>query len=207
MPPSKQWPTPACTWCGAPVALQSKNQKDHFRRVGTAYCNRECSSAYRAKVSSATMAETNRKHASERMRKRNPMKRPEVRQRVSQTLRAIGHKPPVQGGNGRGLTVPQSLLLKALGDGWVAECAVKTKQPRVKGGYPPAYKVDIADPSRKIAVEVDGSSHNTVANRKKDAKKDGLLRSLGWTVIRVSNGDVLSDVSACASMIASTTSP
>jgi superfamily I DNA/RNA helicase len=92
--------------------------------------------------------------------------------------------PAVRGGNGRALTVPQQLLLDALGDGWVAEYAAKTKPAGGKAaGYPWAYKIDVANVEHMIAIEVDGSSHNKV----KDAKKDNCLEQLGWTVYRFEN--------------------
>lgn len=89
-----------------------------------------------------------------------------------------------RGGNGHGPTVPEKALMAHLGRGWVYQHAIDTKKPR-GSAYPTAYKVDIANTSCKVAVEVDGNSHKS--RRKLDTKKDKLLRSLGWTVIRVTN--------------------
>jgi superfamily I DNA/RNA helicase len=90
----------------------------------------------------------------------------------------------VRGGNGKGPTVPEQALMDALGEGWVWQYAIPTKKSRGYG-YPTAYKVDIAKPGCKIAIEVDGHSHGL--RRAHDEKKDRLLESLGWTVIRVPN--------------------
>lgn len=201
----KEWPTPACTTCGEPVTLARKWQRDQWKRVQRAYCGRVCSNAYRRKVSSTTMANTNRKYASERMKRNNPMHRPEVREKLRRSLKRIGHKPPVQGGNGRGPTVPQLQMHEALGSGWVMEHAVPTRQPK-GSGYPTCYKLDLAHVDRKVAIEVDGASHGALTRQAQDAKKTRFLESMGWTVHRISNGDVLSKSERFQSLLMSTTS-
>jgi hypothetical protein len=65
---------------------------------------------------------------------------------MTASLRARGHRPPVQGGNGRGLTRPQAPLLAALPSHWV--------------GSPAHYKLDLADERARVAVEVDGASRS-----------------------------------------------
>ncbi|WP_370638500.1 endonuclease domain-containing protein [Deinococcus sp. 23YEL01] len=57
-----------------------------------------------------------------------------------------------------------------------------------------------------VAVELDGSSHSSRSRQAQDQKKDALLRSLGWTVLRWSNKAALSDPEACARAALSTTS-
>lgn len=90
----------------------------------------------------------------------------------------------VRGGNGNGPTIPEQALMDALGDGWIWQHAIPTKKPR-GNGYPTAYKVDIAKPGCKIAIEVDGRSHRL--RSRYDEKKDRFLESLGWTVVHVLN--------------------
>lgn len=111
------------------------------------------------------------------------------REKLSDTLKAIGHKPRIRGGNGRGLTRPQQLLLTVLDNNWKPEYCISLgkKQP----GFPTNYKVDIGDPARRIAIEVDGNTHNGPGQRQKDRKKDDKLRNLGWYVIRIRNATVL----------------
>jgi hypothetical protein len=130
----------------------------------------------------------------ERIRKLNPTNRPEVRAKLSARLREMKHKPPIQGGNGRPLPVPQQRLLDVLGPEWVAELPVSLggRFP----GYPTNYKLDLALPRLKLGIEVDGQSHNTDKARKRDAKKDGMLVSLGWTVLRFSNRAILTWINA-----------
>lgn len=96
----------------------------------------------------------------------------------------------LKGGNGSGLTEAQSFLLSQLGPEWVAEYPVPTEIPRGQG-FPTCYKIDIANPSRKIAIEIDGKSHRLLERKKQDAKKDKLLRKLGWMVLRYSNEDAV----------------
>jgi hypothetical protein len=143
------------------------------------------------------MARTNRMYASGRMRAQNPMARPDVRARMVATLRARGHRPPIQGGNGRGLTRPQALLLAALPATWAAEVVVPVGLGR-RRGFPTAYKLDLADAGVQIAVEVDGASHQTAQGRARDAKKTARLAALGWRVLRFRNREVLEDPTACA---------
>ena len=60
------------------------------------------------------------------MKENNPMQKEYVREKVSRKLK--GHKPIKIGGNGRGLTVPQSILLKyLLKYNAVAEYTISTK--------------------------------------------------------------------------------
>lgn len=116
-----------------------------------------------------------------------------LREGISQrnaTGRMVGkpnpNGPKVRGGNGTGLTVPQSRLLAALGPSWQAEYRITTGARHL--GHPHTYSVDIAHPGCRIAVEVDGSSHNG-KRAQQDARKDAFLRGMGWQVFRFSNVD------------------
>lgn len=123
----------------------------------------------------------------ERIRALNPMSNPEHRETCSRRLRAMNHQPSVRGGNGRGLTRPQQILLDALGESWVAEFALSLV--RKTPGYPTHYKLDLALPERRVAIEVDGNSHHS--RKHLDVKKDEKLRSLGWLVLRFWNQEIL----------------
>ena len=116
----------------------------------------------------------------------NPMSNHQTRLKVRAKLREIRHKPIKRGGNGCLLPLPQLALLHALGEGWESEYPIKTGM-RAGSGYPTSYKVDLANKSRMIAIEVDGTSHTDSGRRAQDAKKMNLLVSLGWSVYRVSN--------------------
>ncbi len=109
-----------------------------------------------------------------------------------QNLGATGGGIPLgqKGGNGKGMTEPQKILLAELGEGWIPEFAIATGEKR-GSGFPSAYKADIAKPSCRVAIELDGQSHHSPKQRAKDAKKDAKLRSLGWQVFRFDNLDAI----------------
>lgn len=192
-----------CTQCGASVVLRTKTQRDTHRASGTAYCTAACKQAFLRTVNSRTMAGTNRKYASERMKKRNPMRRAEVRDKVSQTLHRIGHRPPIQGGNGRPMPEAQRALSEALR--WPTEVVVKTGLGPTQG-YPRSYKIDIANPDVMIGIEVDGFSHQSLERQAQDYKKTELLSGLGWTILRFTNADVTQNLTACVQTVRSTIS-
>lgn len=192
-----------CFWCNTIIENPTKSQKDHFKLSKHMYCSKECSTMYRKKISSITMSNTNKKYASNRMKINNPMNSPIIRKKVSETLKNIGHKPIIQGGNGRGLTIPQAILLNkliSLGILCVAEQPICTKTKRHQG-YPPCYKVDIAILNKMIAIEIDGVSHNTITRQQLDIKKDQFLKSIGWTIIRFKNLQVMNNLDNCLQII------
>jgi hypothetical protein len=173
-------------------------------RKKRAYCSDECRVATMSKMSSETMAKTNRKHASARMKTKNPMHDPVAKAKMETSLRARGWKPPVRGGNGHGPTAAQLLLASTLG--WGMEFVVATGHCRDGSGYPTAYKIDIANPILKIAIEVDGHSHAVLSRKKQDQKKTAFLQSLGWSVLRFLNREVTDDLAGCVQTVLSTIS-
>lgn len=111
--------------------------------------------------------------------------------------------PTTLGGNGRGTTLPQEELFKALGseNGWKTEFVVATKMPR-GSGYPTNYKIDIAHPACMIAVEIDGHTHASGGSSgKADEKKTAFLMSMGWKVLRFKNKDVIRRTQEIASQL------
>jgi hypothetical protein len=115
----------------------------------------------------------------------------------------MGWMPQVQGGNGKPPPVAQMLLASALG--WEMEVAVPTKQPR-GSGYPTCYKLDMANRDLRIGVEVDGPSHCSLERQAQDRKKEELLQSLGWKVLRFSNEVVIRNLNACVREVLSSIS-
>ena len=128
----------------------------------------------------------------------NPMHSDASRQKQRATFKRIGHAPSVRGGNGRPMTKPQEAMLAILGEEWKAEFAVTTGMPRGYG-IPGSYKLDLAKPSEKLGVELNGGSHNSPRARELDAKKDRFLATLGWKVYRLKNADALMMCSTCTS--------
>lgn len=128
------------------------------------------------------------------------MRHEDVRHKVSQTMKERGCCPTVRGGNGHGMTGPERRLSDATG-----------LFPHVIAvgridGYPSNYKLDLANPQIRLAVEIDGGSHGTLKVQDADARKTDYLESHGWTVLRFTNAEVLGDTDRCAQMVASTTS-
>lgn len=127
----------------------------------------------------------------------NPMFARAARAKVSRTHKRRRIGPTVRGGNGKA-TEPQRALLRALGPDWHSEFVVATGIPRTEG-VPTAYKIDIANPGQKIAVEVDGNSHKLIRNRHADRAQTAFLLRHGWHVLRISNAKALHLCSTCRS--------
>lgn len=88
------------------------------------------------------------------------------------------------------MPVPEAILHALFAPmGFVAQFPIRTGQRR-GSGYPPSYKPDCAHPTLMLAIEADGSSH--MGKRAVlDAKRDALLASLGWRVLRFKNATIL----------------
>jgi very-short-patch-repair endonuclease len=55
------------------------------------------------------------------------------------------------------------------------------------------YVVDFAWLSARIAIEVDGASHDTADRRAQDGARDVFLRSQGFTLVRVADAEVIAN--------------
>jgi len=144
--------------------------------------------------------------SSVRMTEKNPMLNKEVRNKVSDTLKRIGHKPIKQGGNGRGNTTEQQLLydeLIKINKSFVCEYIFKTKGLNEEKIYPTHYKIDIALEELKLAIEIDGTSHNSLKVKECDKKKTNLLISQGWKVLRLSNLQIQKELKSCVQAVMS----
>ncbi len=56
------------------------------------------------------------------------------------------------------------------------------------------YIVDFACSTKKLIVEVDGSQHADAAHAEADEQRAAHLVSLGWTILRFWNDDILRDI-------------
>jgi hypothetical protein len=104
----------------------------------------------------------------------------------------------VKGGNGKELSLAHRVLLEELGSDYVAEFVITTSDVACGKGYANHYKIDIADPKRKIAIEVDGPSHSNAVIKAKDAKKQKLIEMAGWTVYRYTNQQAIQNAPSIA---------
>lgn len=194
-----------CAWCGVEFVPKTRRTA---ALPPQRFCDRSCSAKWRMSqpeyVAKVHTPEVRAKRGKakrawfaagspqalaqvERIRRLNPTNDPEVRAKISRTLKAMNHGPSVRGGNGTGLTEPERRMLDALGSNWQAGYAISLG--RRKQGYPSNYKVDLAWVDRRLAIEADGFSH--CSRRALDEKKDAMLGSLGWTVLRFSNQEIL----------------
>jgi hypothetical protein len=130
--------------------------------------------------------------ASARMKENNPTANPEWRKRMSALM--SGRTFLARGGNGK-LTPQQEAVANALG--LPMEYAIPTTLVKAQfQSLPNSYKVDIADPSRMLAIEIDGATHNKKKWKFLDKRKTAVLNALGWSVLRFSNQRVDTDLEA-----------
>ena len=138
-----------------------------------------------------------RQASSDRMRRDNPVRRPGVLKKIKQA--AKGRTFLSRGGNGTP-TKPQLNLAQALG--WPIEVAIPTRAARGRfKTLPTTYKVDLGQRAMKIAIEVDGRSHDTKKWKFLDARKVSVLEFLGWSVLRVSNHHALTELTSVVAWI------
>lgn len=145
----------------------------------------------RRKINSETMAKTNAIYASDRMKIKNPMFNDNARIKMVETLKMINHKPLIRGGNGAETPKPVLYVYEKISEySPKLEFCISTKNNPLFIKTPCNYKIDIAIPDLKIAIEVDGESHSTILRKDADKRKTAYLQSVGWTVFRIKNKDV-----------------
>ena len=94
----------------------------------------------------------------------------------------------VQGGNGKFHEL-QNYFAEALGEEWEMEIPIVTsKEQRSFYNAPNCYKVDLYNKELKVAIEIDGSTHDRIKAKERDFKKDKILNELGIKVIRIKRG-------------------
>jgi len=62
------------------------------------------------------------------------------------------------------------------------------------------FIIDFAFPGKRLAVECDGAAWHVPGNRR-DRFRDFILRRGGWTILRFTEQEILSDVSRCVDII------
>lgn len=194
-----------CLICQKEFIIQGKKL---FQTIsGRTFCSKECSAKSKSASSSITMAETNRKYASERMKKNNPMKKEDARIKMKKALtgRPFLHRM----GNGQ-YTRHQIALFNALktrcSESFVLEYPIKTAEAKTEAAIPNCYKTDIACPEHCLAIEIDGKSHKTTRGKNADKLKTNVLHQLGWSVLRFTNQQVEESLTGCVRTVMSTIS-
>lgn len=104
-----------------------------------------------------------------------------------------------RGGNGA-LTKHQTML--HLATGFEMEYPIATLPVKhLFKSVPTCYKVDLAIPEQKIAIEVDGKTHRLKKWKFLDKRKTEMLNALGWIVLRFTNEEVESNINKCVRVI------
>lgn len=183
------------------------------------FCSRSCATLWVAKQPHVVEArrEAMRKHlldpesklrsaVMERMTNSNPAKRQVVREKVSAALRGRP-APHLNGGNGRGPTVPQMLMYEILSPlGFDMETGPLLGKGS-KSLWPGGLRFDLALKEEKLGIEIDGQSHNTYAVRERDRRKTSIAEERGWRVLRLRNTEVIDNLDRCMETIQSHLSP
>lgn len=55
----------------------------------------------------------------------------------------------------------------------------------IPGGRLRHFRLDFAHFEAKVNIEIDGTSHADGKSKERDARRDAILRALGWRVIRI----------------------
>lgn len=109
-------------------------------------------------------------------------------------------------------TTLEQTVLDLLIDAWMPLPVCQLVVPLPGGGH---YRLDFAYPAVMLAIEVDGPHHRLPENARRDARRDRVLRRLGWTVRRFDEEQItyhpesvlgairrqLSDLGACVATV------
>ncbi len=64
------------------------------------------------------------------------------------------------------------------------------------------FILDFAVPEERLAIEVDGETHGSASGMVRDARRDEFLTSRGWSVLRFTNREVLTNLAGVLEVIA-----
>jgi very-short-patch-repair endonuclease len=87
----------------------------------------------------------------------------------------------------RRMSLPEVVLWEALRKGRLSGLRFRRQHPMGP------YILDFYCPSAGLAVEVDGSVHDSISQVRHDQRRDAFLASHGVTVLRIAASDVLRD--------------
>ena len=173
----KAHPTKICAYCSAEFAVRYVGCKTVCCSVSCARKLRWSNKEWRAKVCEKMRVSRTAESWAQYSKK---LKRKWADPKFKQRRQALGFS------RGRP-TKPQKMLGRALPAGWSMEHSINLKRTE----HPRTYSVDWGNPSTKVAIEVDGPSHQcNAAQIACDRRKERVLKRLGWTVLRVTNDEV-----------------
>lgn len=136
----------------------------------------------------------------QRMIDNNPMKNKDAKEKMTNTLRKLSKDGKLKNnfkyGNGK-MSESESLLYKDLSNlGFEYNKGIYTKEFKEKHPemlIPFVYKVDFINKDLKIAIEIDGKSHNYFKVKEADRKKQLVYEYFGYRVLRFSNEEVINE--------------
>jgi hypothetical protein len=202
-----------CNQCGTDFTLKHvQTWKQATGRATVFYCSKSCAMTWKHQNNQQLRDALRGQEMKVKLRdalksKGNWLQTPEAveknRQKRIESGIHRGKKIKNRGGNGHGLTTPQKMLAEALQ--WQTEYVLKTGATR-GSGMPYHYRLDLANPVLRIAIEVDGRSHLHYKVKASDQRKDEFLKLQGWRVLRFLNQQVIDDLAGCAQMAMSMTS-
>jgi hypothetical protein len=144
--------------------------------------------------------------SSRRMKITNPMFIKKNREKASSSQIRVGNKPSILGGNGRGATIQQLILYNELikyNDSFQMEFIEKTNDYKKSYNVPTHFKIDIGSKELMIAIEIDGSSHNSLKVKECDKRKEIVLGLLKWKVLRFTNSQIEKELKSCVQTVLS----
>lgn len=193
--------TKTCSWCKTEFSYPLDGVKSRERR----FCSGTCRSKNTGSKpeNKQRIADAGRFIRGPQMLMNNPMKNPATRQKMAASLKGRPF-PTKRGGNGKSMSIPQIMLWLTIPELEAELSVTTTKQVRDLLHTPNHYKLDLAFPAIRLAIEVDGYSHNTLAVKEKDQRKDLALKNLGWYVLRFSNQMILREWESTISKLRTT---
>ncbi len=104
---------------------------------------------------------------------------------------------------------PESKLVQtAAGKFWMSPIEVKLYEAMSRAGLSPTpqfsvegYHVDFAFPKSRLAVEADGAAYHEGDRRRRDRKRDWILRRRGWKVLRFHGSTIHQRAENCVYVI------
>ena len=179
----------ACPICQTRFQRNRTKAREQARKQRIQYCSRGC----RTKGTFKNRPEL-RERASQMMSKLNEGRETSWncgipwsdahRERMSQERKGTTFLP-FRGGNGTGMAPTEALIAPLMPEGFTWNYVIPSGGFGL--GYPSNYKLDFADPSRMVCLEVDGPSHRTRKGQERDKRKTERLLFLGWTLRRIDN--------------------
>lgn len=203
-----------CSECGNVFDSTNKYVYRRFKKTGRCYCSKECSRKYFGRSISAILTKKPMAYTCSECGNEFKMKNKARQLHFKKTgkvycsdkcakINMLSALSDLGGGRGKGRmpTKAQAILAGLLC--WEMEHIVTTGIKMLNNPLclPTSYSIDIANSDLKIAIEVDGYHHYQAAFKEKDAKKDMFLSSIGWTVIRFFNKEVLDNPEKCVNIV------